>query len=138
MSYGSPVPGFDAYNNTYGTNALGAVPGAIQNAGFRFAGSALDAKTLQEVTRLNTEAQLLAQMPQQQEEQGFGIGDIASLGLKGLSLAGGLGAFGGGGGGAAIGGAIGGNAGFAGVDSGVLDSVLGNAGSYSSGMTSLF
>ncbi len=73
MSYGSPVPGFDAYNNTYGTNALGAVPGAIQNAGFRAAGSALDAATLQRLTELNTEAQLLAQMPQQQEEQGFGL-----------------------------------------------------------------
>ena len=97
MSYGSPVPGFDAYNNTYGTNALGAVPGAIQNAGFRAAGSALDAATLQRLTELNTEAQLAMKMPQQQEEQGFGIGDIASLISQGASIAGGLGAFGGGG-----------------------------------------
>ena len=97
MTYGSTVPGFDAYNSTFGTNTLSAVPSATQNALFRFAGSALDAKTRQWVTKLNTEAQLLAQMPQQQKKQGFGIGDIASLGLKGLSLAGGLGAFGGGG-----------------------------------------
>jgi len=97
MNYGSTVPGFDAYNSTFGTNTLSAVPSGIQNFRFRAAGSALDAATLQRLTELNTEAELALKMPQQQKKQGFGIGDIASLGLKGLSLAGGLGAFGGGG-----------------------------------------
>ena len=106
----------------FGTE-LNKVPRWKHETHTRFAGDALEQITRNKILEKQLEG--LWKRQGLDAQQGT---DWPGLGMKVVSLAGGLGAFGGGGGGDS----------FAGVDNSVLDSVLGDAGTYSSGMTSLY
>ena len=126
-----PVPGYGNIVNDSG-KMLGQIPD-LQNE-LRFA--AMNTTLAEEVANKIQEDQLKMYklgVQSQQSQQGQGGTDWLGLAKQGFSLAKGFGAFGGGGGGAGLGGDS-----FAGVDNSVLDSVLGDAGTYGSSSSGLF
>ncbi len=127
------VPGFGTQKSSNAGDMFSDMADTQKRVYGRMAGAALKATEQAKLDAIQLKMAGLGVKPQQ-GAGGFWTG-LAKTGLGALA-SGGFGAFvGGGGGGLGDLGAGAGDIGFAGVDSGVLDSVLGNAGQYSSGMT---
>ena len=137
------VPGFGAQKSDTAKDIFSALRDEKNAAEFRLAGAALDAGAQREFDKIQLEIMKKGMQPQK-SAGGFDWMGLAKTGLGALA-SGGFGGGGGGGGftptsgwddlGSGFGGfgAGAGDIDFAGVDSGVLNSVVGNAGQYLGG-----
>jgi len=92
------IPGFNQQKSNFGTELLNKTRMAQLDAEKGIGDSALIAQAYDEIAKNQRKMKGLGIEASQPKDQGFGFGDALNLGMKGLSIAGGLGAFGGGGG----------------------------------------
>ena len=92
------IPGFDQQKSNFGTELLNKTRMAQLDAEKGIGDSALIAQAYGQIADNQRKMKALGVEASQPKDKGFGIGDALNLGMKGLSIAGGLGAFSGGGG----------------------------------------